>query len=140
MLRLVAPLTDQLNVLFCPPLMVAGLAVKLVITGAGTTVTVVRATTEAEEEPPPAELMAVNRYVVVFAGFTVTLLRPVTSPTPWLMLRLVAPVTDQFKVVLWISLVTAGLAVKLWIAGLSTTVSVSDALLDCPAGFVAVRV
>jgi hypothetical protein len=45
------------------------------------------------------------------------------------MLRLVAPVTDQLKVVLWISLMIEGVAVKLLMTGLSTTVIDSVALL-----------
>jgi hypothetical protein len=82
MLTPLAPLTDQLSLLLCPPLMVAGVAVKFVITGAGTTVTVVSAMTEADEEPPLAALVAVSRYVVVLVGLTATLVVPVTSPTP----------------------------------------------------------
>jgi hypothetical protein len=56
------------------------------------------------------------------------------------MLRVVAPVTDHIKVVPCVSLVIEGLAVKLLMTGLLTTSRVNDALLLCPAGFVAVRV
>ncbi len=59
-LRLVAPFTDQVNVLLCPPLIVGGLAVKFVITGVGTTVTVARAMTVALEGPVPVAFVAMS--------------------------------------------------------------------------------
>ncbi len=62
-------------------------------------------------------------------GLTVTLVRPVTSPTPWLIVRLVAPVTKKLKVLLCASLMTEGLAVKLLMTGLSTTVTETVALV-----------
>ena len=87
----------------------------------------------------PTAFVAVSVYVVEAVGLTETLV-PATVPTPWSMLRLVAPVTDQDKVLLWPVTIPAGLAVKLAMVGLlpaTVTVAVSVVL---PAALVAVRV
>ena len=66
-------------------------------------------------------------------GLTVTLV-PVTLPMPWSMLRLVAPLTDQERMVLCPGIILAGLAVKLAIVGrLPDTVTVVVAVVLPPA-------
>ena len=62
-------------------------------------------------------------------GLTLTLV-PVTVPTPWSMLRLVAPLTTQESVLVWPALMLAGLAVKLVMVGLGgVTVTVAVEVL-----------
>ena len=63
-----------------------------------TTVPVLTVTVVVAVAEPPA-LVAVSVYVVVAAGVSVREL-PVTDPTPGLILKVVAPVTDQFRVTL----------------------------------------
>src|SRR5512147_1830069 len=65
----------------------------------------------------PAALLAVSRYVVVVDGATCLLVRPVTSPTPLSIPRLVAPVTDQVSVVTCPVPMAEGEAAKLSIVG-----------------------
>jgi hypothetical protein len=60
----------------------------------------------------PERLVAVNVYVVVTEGRTVTLVVPDTVPTSGEMLRLEAPDTAQLSVVLWPRSIVAGIAVK----------------------------
>ena len=77
--------------------------------------------------------------MVVVPGLT-TLVVPVTVPTPLSMLRLVAPDTDQLKVLLCPAVMVAGVAMKLEMAGgcgagFTVTVVVAVTL---PAAFVAV--
>ncbi len=67
------------------------------------------------------------------------MLVPVTVPIPLLMLRLVAPVTDQDRVLGSPWVMEAGLAVKEAITGFCTTVTVT-CLLVLPPGPVAARV
>jgi hypothetical protein len=78
--------------------------------GTGTTVTVVVAVLL------PDPLVAVSVKIVVAAGVTDVLV-PVTVPTPWSMLRLVAPVTAQASMLLWPVVMLVGLAVKLVMVG-----------------------
>jgi hypothetical protein len=87
-LRLAAPLTDQLRAEDWRMEICGGLAAKPAMTGGPPTVTVVVAVRE------PDGLPAVRVYVVVAAGVTFTE-APVTEPTPGAILTLVAPVTDQ---------------------------------------------
>lgn len=112
MLRLVAPVTVQERVLLWPELMVVGLAEKLVMVGAPAGVMF----TVAVAVVFPDALDAVSVYVVDSVGETATLV-PVTAPTPWLMLRLVAPLTDQERVLLCPEVMLAGFAVKLVMVG-----------------------
>lgn len=96
MLRLVAPLTDQERMLLWPAVIEEGVAVKLPIIGTrggAVTFTITIALTD------PATFVAVSVYDVVVVGVTVRLL-PVTAPMFGLMLRLVAPLTDQERVLL----------------------------------------
>ena len=132
-LRLVAPVTVHASVLEAPLEMVAGLVVKLEMTGFCSTVTVACAVTE------PARLVAVSVYVVVAEGVTSFDVVPVTTPTALSMLRLLAPETDHESVVLAPTLMFAGLAAKLVIVGSDTTVTVAVANVD-PAALVAVSV
>ena len=53
---------------------------------------------------------------MVAAGVT-TALVPVTVPTPWLTLSVVAPVTDHARVLLWPAVMAAGVAVKVEMTG-----------------------
>ena len=64
----------------------------------------------------PDALDAVSVYVVDSVGETATLV-PVTAPTPWLMLRLVAPLTDHERVLLCPEVMLVGSAVKLVMVG-----------------------
>jgi predicted RecA/RadA family phage recombinase len=111
-----------------------GDAVKLAIEGAATTVTVTCAVAVVS-----AAFVAVNVYVVVADGVTLTLV-PVTVPTLLSMLTLVAPVTDQLSVVVPPAVIVDEAAVKLAIEGAATTVTVTCAVAVVPAEFVAVRV
>ena len=77
--------------------------------------------------------------MVVAPGLT-SLLLPVTAPTPLSMLRLVAPDTDQLKVLLSPKVMVAGVAMKLEMAGgcgAGVTVTVVEAMV-LPTAFVAV--
>jgi hypothetical protein len=69
-------------------------------------------------------------------------LAPVTVPTPLSILRLVAPVTDQLSVAESPAVIDEGEAAKLAlvIEGSATTVTVTWAVTDVPAEFVAVSV
>ena len=73
------------------------------------------------------------------AGVTVTVV-PVTVPTVGLILRLVAPLTDQDRVLLCPVVMLVGLAVKLAIVGFwPDTVTETVAVVE-PAELVAVKV
>ena len=90
---------------------------KLLITGAvdetGVTVTVVDCMAFV------APLVAVRVYVVLVVGETVVLV-PVTVPTPGVIERLVALLTDQFNVALLPAVMVEGVAAKLAITGVVT--------------------
>jgi hypothetical protein len=137
-LRLEAPAVAQLNVTLSPAVMVAAEAVKLEIVGAATTVTI------AVEVAEPEALVAVNVYVVVVVGETVTLL-PATAPTPLLIDKEVALLTDQESVELPPRVIVDTEAEKLAIVGVvplpgaelpppppqpGTTASVSNPMQD----------
>ncbi len=109
-LRLAAPAVTQLNVTLSPAAMVGAEAVKLEMVGAATTVTVVGWFTD------PEALVAVNVYVVVVVGETVALL-PATVPTPLLIDKEVALLTDQASVELPPRVIVDAEAEKLAIAG-----------------------
>ena len=57
--------------------------------------------------------------MVVPAGLTLLLVCPVTLPTPWSMLKLVAPELVQARVLEWPDTMEAGVAVKLVMNALS---------------------
>jgi hypothetical protein len=113
--RLVAPVVDQLRVELAPEVMLAGLAVKELITGlpvVAFTVTVAVAVVE------PALSVAVRVYVVVAVGLT--LVEPVANVevnVPGAMAMLVAPVVDQFRVALAPALTAVGFAANEAIVG-----------------------
>jgi hypothetical protein len=75
---------------------------------------------------------------VVEDGFTSTDV-PVTAPTPALIVRVVAPVTDQPSVLEWPVDTIAGVAVKLAMVGRLPTMTVSETVVE-PMLLVAVRV
>ena len=133
-LRLVAPLTDHVRLLLCPVVMLAGVAVKLAIVGF-CPLTVMD--TVAVDEP--AALLAVNVYVVEVVGVTPTVV-PVTAPMVGLIVRLVAPVTDQASTLLAPAFRVLGVAVKLLIVGLAAFTVISKVEVTLPAGLDAVRV
>jgi hypothetical protein len=91
----------------------------------------------------PTELVAVSVYVVVAVGMTTSdPLGNVEEKPPGLMARLVAPVVDQFKLLLAPAVMLPGLAVKELMAGLlpvAVTVTVEVEVTE-PAELVAVRV
>src|SRR6266571_3926730 len=60
----------------------------------------------------PEVLVAVSVYVVVAAGETTLLARPVTLPTPESIASAVAPLTLQESVVIWPGWISAGEPVK----------------------------
>ena len=107
--------------------MVAGVAVKLVIsafTGAALTVTVAFA---VSPEPPFSPLQ-LNVYVVVIVGLTDCVPLVPTAPTPWLIVQPVPTLTLHESIELWPLVIVFGLAVKLVIsaltgAGLTVTVA-----------------
>jgi hypothetical protein len=109
---LVAPVVAQSRVVLMPGPTVAGLAKKAVINGGftGTTVAV------AVAVDVPKELVAVNTYVVVAAGLSVTEV-PATGPKPGFSIRLAEPVTAQPSVVVCPGVSFAGVAVKPVIVG-----------------------
>jgi hypothetical protein len=137
----VAPVTLQLNVELPPAVIPVGLAVNELITGtetgAAATVTVTCRVTE------PAELVAVNVYVVVAAGEQVALPDAGTDGAPGITDMDVAPVTLQLNVELPPAVILTGLAVKELITGTETgaaaTVTVTCRVTE-PAIFVAVSV
>ena len=93
----------------------------------------------AVELPPP--FVAVRVYVVVVAGLTDVLVVPVTTPTPWSIESVVAPVTLQESVELAPGAIEVGDAVKDAITGTGTAVTVTVAVaVELPEEFVAVRV
>jgi hypothetical protein len=134
MVTLVAPLVAQSSVVLMPGPTVAGLAKKAVINGglAGTTVAV------AVAVDVPKELVAVNTYVVVVAGLSVTEV-PATGPKPGFNIRLGEPVTAQLSVVGNPTVSFAGVAVKPMIVGRIPTITETVAVTD-PKLLVAVKV
>jgi len=123
------------NVVEVPAVIEAAPGVKLVITGAGTTVTVVCAVTDV-----PAEFVTVRVNVVVAANVPVLAAVPlVTAPT--LLLTLPVPPVDTPRYVVEFPVVTVAAAgVKLVITGAATTVTVVWAVTDAPAVLLTVRV
>jgi hypothetical protein len=128
-LRLEAPVTVQFSVVERPVAMLVEVAVKLLIVGglteASATLAVAVPKALVGRLPTftvtwavllPEALVAVRVYVVVAEGVIVTDV-PVTVPTLWSMLRLVASLTDQCSEVDWPVATFAELAVKLPIAG-----------------------
>jgi len=106
---LVAPLVAQLSVLLDPAARLVGLAVNALIIGmaGGLTVTV------KVEVVAPAALVAVRVYVVVAVGLNVV--EPVADAdvnVPGVMVILVAPLVDQFSVVLAPELMFVAAAIK----------------------------
>jgi hypothetical protein len=74
-------------------------------------------------------------------GETTLEVSPVTDPTPWLMLRLVAPLTFQLSVLDAPLMMLAGLAVKLlMLGGGGGATAITTAAVRLPARFVAVSV
>src|ERR1019366_352338 len=134
MLMLVAPVTAQNRVVLMPGPTVAGLAKKAVITGgfAGTTVAV------AVAVELPKEFVAVNTYVVVVAGLSVTEV-PATGPKPGFNIRVGEPVTAQLSVVECPAVSFAGVAVKPMIVGRLPTITETVVVTD-PKPLVAVSV
>src|SRR5664279_1073114 len=125
MVTLVAPLVAQSSVVLIPGPTVAGLAMKAVINGglAGTTVAV------AVAVDVPKELVAVNTYVVVVAGLSVTEV-PATGPKPGFNIRLGEPVTAQLSVVEYPSVSFAGVAVKPVMVGRLPTITETVVVTD----------
>jgi hypothetical protein len=107
---------------------------KAVINGglAGTTVAV------AVAVDVPKELVAVNTYVVVVAGLSVTEV-PATGPKPGFNIRLGEPVTAQLSVVEYPSVSFAGVAVKPVMVGRLPTITETVVVTD-PKLLVAVSV
>src|ERR1035441_9993891 len=125
MVTLVAPLVAQSSVVLMPGPTVAGLARKAVIDGglAGTTVAV------AVALDVPKELVAVNTYVVVVAGLSVTEV-PATGPKPGFNITLGEPVTAQLSVVENPTVSFAGVAVKPVIVGRIPTITETVVVTD----------
>jgi hypothetical protein len=117
-----------------PTVIVAGFATKLLIVGAGTTVTVAVWTIAV-----PAELVTVRVYVVVVAGLTLT-------PVPLVAARLPGVITPvplaktAVRLELAPAAIDAGFAPKLVIVGAGTTVTVAICVMAAPTGGVTVRV
>ena len=134
MVALVAPVVVQSSVVLIPGPTVAGLAKKAVIDGgpAGTTVAV------AVAVDVPKALVAVNTYVVVAAGLSVTEV-PATGPKPGFNTRLGEPVTAQLRVVEYPTVSFAGVAEKPVMVGRLPTITEAVAVTD-PKLLVAVRV
>jgi hypothetical protein len=114
MVILVAPLVAQLSVQLDPAVRLVGLAVNALIVGmaGGLTVTV------KVEVVAPAALVAVRVYVVVAVGLNVV--EPVADAdvnVPGVMVILVAPLVDQFSVVLAPELMFVAAAIKELIVG-----------------------
>ena len=104
-----------------PAVIVAAREVKLVITGAGTTVTMAWAVTEV-----PAAFVTVRVYVVVAAGDTLTPVPPLLI-APTLLLTLPVPLLNTAVSFVEVpAVIEAGLGPKLVIVGAGTTVSVAD--------------
>lgn len=94
------------------------------------------ATVAVDVAVPPAPV-AVRVYVVVAVGLT-DLLVPVTVPTPWLMLRLVAPETVQLSSELWPKVIVAGDALKtVMLGGVGVTVTLASFVFVVSATLVA---
>jgi len=75
----------------------------------------------------------------VIEGLTVMPAALVTVPTPLSIDKLVAPVADQLNLELWPAPITEGVAVKLLMITLGTTITDTVAV-TLPAVLVAVRV
>jgi hypothetical protein len=119
-----------------PALIVERAAWKLVIAGAGTTVTVTMAVTLAGVV---AALVTVKVYVVVPAGEMVTCCPLVTVPMLLSMLP-VPPVKTAVSLVEVPAVIVGASDVKLVIDGAATTVTVVCAVAVVPAAFVTVSV
>ena len=127
-------LNTAVSVVEFPETIVANPGVKLVIVGAGTTVTVACLVTDA-----PAELVTVSVYVVVDAGDTVAAVPLVTAPT--LLSTLPVPLLNTpVKVVDVPAVIVAAAGVKLVITGAATTVTVTCLVAVVFAALVTVSV
>ena len=121
LLTLPVPLAKTaVSVVEVPAVMVRAPGVKLVITGASTTVTVAWAVTDA-----PAAFVTVSVYVAVDAGETLTPVPVLTVPTPLFMLP-VPPLNTPVRLVEFPTVIVPAAAAKLVIDGAATTFSVND--------------
>ena len=127
-------MNTAVNVVEVPAVMVGAAAVKLVIAGAATTVTVTCLVTDVL-----AALVTVSVYVVVAAGETVTGVALVTAPTPLSTLP-VPLLNTAVNVVEVPAVIVAAAETKLVMAGAGTTVTVACLVTEAPAVFVTVRV
>jgi len=118
-----------------PKVIVAGFATKLLIVGAGTTVSVAIWIIAV-----PAELVTVRVYVVVVAGFTVTPVPLVATKLPGVIRPVPLAKTAVRLEPLPPAAIVAGLAPKLLIVGAGTTVTVAICVMAAPTGGVTVRV
>src|SRR5262249_4164805 len=124
----------------CPGSTLAAEAVKLVRVGTNEdeNVTVVCFFELAVMDPWLS--VAVREYVVVAEGLTLTLVLPVTSPTPLSIARLVVmPTTFHLRVLLWPLLICEGSARKLVIVGGLTTFTVACLSNLVPVPSIAIR-
>src|SRR5689334_8947592 len=102
-----------------PAAIVAGVAVKLAITGNGLTVTVTLCVAEW-----PAPSLTVRAYVVVATGETLTVPPLAIAPTPLSMVP-EPPLYVAESVAEPPALMVEGVALKAWIAGSGLTVTVT---------------
>ena len=110
----VAPVTAQVSVADCPGMILVGAAVKLVITGRFTVITVTLAVPVTE----PSALVAFMVYVVVVVGVTACDPDADTTPIFWSIdIACGDPVTLHCKVADWPEFIEAGVAVKDVITG-----------------------
>jgi hypothetical protein len=134
MATLEAPEVDQLSVLLEPDPILVGLAVKALMTGLLTMLTVTVAVVD------PEALVAVSVYVVVAVGLTlVDPLAAVDVKVPGEIDTLAAPLVTQLSVLLEPEPMLVGLAAKETMTGVADTVTVTVAVTD-PAALVAVNV
>ena len=130
--QLVALIEDQLRVLVCPEAMLAGLAPKVIVGGAGVAPTV----TVADWLVVPPVPVQVSVYVVVLVGDTfwepLVFWGPLQPP---LAVQFAALIADQLRVLSWPEAMVAGLVPKAIEggAGVVPTVTVADWLVVPPA-------
>jgi hypothetical protein len=133
----VVALNTAVSVVELPAVMVEAPVTKLVIAGAGTTVSVT-----GEVTAVPAAFVTVRVYVVVVAGETFTAVPLVMAFTPLLTVA-VPPgpaLNTAVSVVEFPAVMLASPAVKLVITGTGTTVTVAVEVTAVPAALVTVRV
>lgn len=112
------PKNTPVSVVDVPAVIVVFAAMKLLIEGAGTTVTIAVVVSDA-----PEELVTVSVYVVVAEGVTVTAVPLVTVPT-LLLTDPVPPLNTAVSVVELPAPIVEAAAVKLLITGGATTINV----------------